>query len=267
MSSRRTTNILLGIILVLIIAVGIYYFLIPSKTAVPENSGQNVSSTTPSSVNYTIRNTKESNAEKFYTIQTSYPVFSLNDGAVEKKINTNVANLIGQEIDSYKSSFNDGSVSPGAPSAYGTSTFQIDFNIVTNTRLKTILPLRFDENFYSAGAAHPGETIITKNYDLRTGLEITLASIFKPGAAYLEALSDYSIKTLEQKLGPDANADDIRTGAGPSNENFDHFLITDKGLLIIFNEYQVAAYAAGAQEITIPYNVLQDILNPNLNLL
>ena len=51
-------------------------------------------------------------------------------------------------------------------------------------------------------------------------------------------------------------------GAKPTPENYAVWNISAEGLVITFNEYQVAAYAAGPQEVVIPFAALKDILDP-----
>jgi hypothetical protein len=55
----------------------------------------------------------------------------------------------------------------------------------------------------------------------------------------------------------------IDAGAGPRADNYRAWNITRKGLWITFDPYQVAAYAAGPQNILVPYSVLKDIIKPD----
>ncbi len=250
---------LLIFFLVLVIIAALFYFFFPVKTQAPEKSIQTGTTTLEAAFTYTTKTITEDNKDKFYSITSTYPVFSLSNAEAQKNLNDNIVLLVNQETGAYKSSF-DGTANPGGQ--YGASTFALTFSIDANQTLKNILPIKFNEDFYSAGAAHPGATIVTANYDLTSGEPISLVSLFRPGSQYLDVLSSYSINALEDKLGADTSADTIAVGAGPKEDNFGTFLITDQGLLVIFNEYQVASYAAGEQEITIPYSSLKNILNP-----
>lgn len=44
----------------------------------------------------------------------------------------------------------------------------------------------------------------------------------------------------------------ISEGTAPKEENFENFLITDNALIIIFDPYEVAPYAAGSVFVEIP---------------
>ena len=52
----------------------------------------------------------------------------------------------------------------------------------------------------------------------------------------------------------------IERGAGPEAENYTSWTIGKKGLGIIFDAYQVAAYAAGPQHVLVPYSALKDLM-------
>ncbi|MFS8085155.1 MAG: RsiV family protein, partial [Acidobacteriota bacterium] len=45
--------------------------------------------------------------------------------------------------------------------------------------------------------------------------------------------------------------------------NYKAWVITKKGLWIVFDPYQVASYAAGPQTVLVPYSVLKDIIKPD----
>jgi hypothetical protein len=55
----------------------------------------------------------------------------------------------------------------------------------------------------------------------------------------------------------------IQRGAGPDAENYGSWTIGKKGLGIIFDSYQVAAYAAGPQHVLVPYSALKDLIKPD----
>jgi hypothetical protein len=246
------------ILLVLLVILALFYFLKTPKTIAPETTEQTATTSSGEVIfTYSTKTISEDNKDKSYSIRANYPVFALKDANVEKAVNNSVALFVQDEVSSAKSNFGDTNNPNGQN---GQSTFSMSFSITTNQRLKDILPIKFDESFYSAGAAHPGDNIVTANYDLSTGQSISLASLFQPGSKYLETISSYSINALKNKLGSDADLTQIKTGAAPKSDNFQAFLITDQGLVIIFNEYQVAAYAAGEQEVTIPYSALSSIL-------
>jgi hypothetical protein len=128
-----------------------------------------------------------------------------------------------------------------------------------------LISVEFDIGGYYAGAAHPNSYTEVLNFDLKNGKALRLADLFKPGAKYLQVVSTYSINDLKAQAkskGPDSmlSDDTIRSGAGPDPKNFKSWTITRKGLSLTFDAYQVAPYAAGPQNVLIPYSALKDII-------
>ena len=138
------------------------------------------------------------------------------------------------------------------------SSIDIDAGVVTATG--HLLSIFFAESTYSAGAAHPNHNGAVLNYDLQAGRALQLSDLFKPRAAYLARLAQICIGVLKK----DGVSDDewIERGAAPEAENYARWNITPQGLLITFDQYQVASYAEGPKEIIIPYATLKDIIDP-----
>jgi hypothetical protein len=122
--------------------------------------------------------------------------------------------------------------------------------------------LQFIASTYTGGA-HPNSFSFTINYDLKNGRELALADLFQPNSNYLKAISDYSINDLKTRLTDMSDDDWIAGGAGAEAENCSSWNITEKGLMINFDPYQVAAYAAGPQTVIIPYENLKGLWKPD----
>jgi hypothetical protein len=110
------------------------------------------------------------------------------------------------------------------------------------------------------GGAHPNTAYYSLNYDLTEGRSLALADLFKPGSAYLEKLSTYCLKTLRSR--EDVRLFGEKAGTAPEAQNYTVWNVTPDGLLITFNEYQVAVYAAGPQLVLVPYARLKDFIDP-----
>jgi uncharacterized protein YecT (DUF1311 family) len=96
------------------------------------------------------------------------------------------------------------------------------------------------------------------------GRRVEFAELFTPKG--VQRVSDIAIARLKQDIGgPDgmSDMDWIRRGAGPNARNFSSFALLPRELLITFDAYQVAAYAAGPQEVRIPLAQLRDVMRPN----
>jgi hypothetical protein len=117
-----------------------------------------------------------------------------------------------------------------------------------------LISVLFYVDGYVMGAAHPFHYSHSMNYDTAAVRMLELEDLFRPGTDYLGVLSQYSLDDLERQ-----GVLEWEEGALPQAENFQRWNITPQGLLISFDEYLVAPYAAGPQEVLIPYRVLAPV--------
>jgi hypothetical protein len=160
-----------------------------------------------------------------------------------------------------KSFKNDyGKVDPGAtlPPEIAALGSYIDVTYEVLEADPALISIKFNADWYGAGAAHPNSFSVTLNYDLTKGKVLKLADLFKPNTNYLKALADYSIKTLKA-----AGRLDFPEGAEPTENNYRSWNITKDGLQINFDDYQVTPHAVGPQQVIVPYSVLKSLINPN----
>lgn len=197
------------------------------------------------------RVTSEESQSRRYTIKASWPYLEWEGDPRIEPFNLMVEALVENEIQSFK----DGIAGlPDDPAlAEFSSSLQITYSI-TNSEYG-VLSVLMHISFYSAGAAHPGSYSHTINYNLYEGKQITLQDLFAPGINYLAPIADHCLHDLRNRevLG-------WEDGALPKSENYQNWNITPNGLLVTFDEYQVAPYAAGPQAVTIPYAQLKDII-------
>jgi hypothetical protein len=141
------------------------------------------------------------------------------------------------------------------------STFDADGSVLWAR--PPIVSVVVDVSVYYAGAAHPGHYAITVVWDEETGRALTHEDLFRRGSGWEEVLSRASIAALEADLGEMADPDWIAEGAGPLAENFSRWALTEEGLVLFFDPYQVAPYAAGPQAVTIPRAALAEVADPD----
>ncbi len=184
-----------------------------------------------------------------------YPVMT-NYEKAETSFNNDVKNLVVQERDAFLVEL-DGIELPRVtdPGSY----FRADYEILNS---QDFLSIKFVFDTYVSGAAHPNSFTKAYNFDLITGRPISWTEIFKPGSNYLQVVSDKSGQKLLAKNNEEEFTDivSIREGTKPNPENFKTVNIADKRLIITFDAYQVASYAAGPQVIEIPFSDLYEIL-------
>lgn len=132
-----------------------------------------------------------------------------------------------------------------------------------NNRYISIL---MQTEWYLRGAAHPSHSMDTYIYDYKKDKLVNTADLFKVNSNYLEVLSKLvkeDLKLQSEKPDSSYSYDEsfVDYGASAKAENFKRVLLTQSGLVIYFQEYEVSSYAEGERKVIIPYSKLKDILN------
>jgi hypothetical protein len=196
---------------------------------------------------------KETNQTPPFTITSQTPQLTGSDDPRVAAFNQRLNELVTKEVDIWRQSF----LQNTAPTVNNGSTLDMTYTLLS--QIGELWSFKFDFSFYADGAAHPGLNSMTLNYDLGQGRELALADLFLPNANYLEAISKYCIAELSKQPFFDGA---FAEGAQPTLENYRNWNMTPDGLMITFDEYQVAPYAAGPQKVVVPYSELQTLINP-----
>jgi hypothetical protein len=190
-----------------------------------------------------------------YTISAQTPRFAGVDDPRVQDFNKAVSDLIQHEIGYFRE--NVLAQMPAHPVSSG-SSFNAQYTVIFQGG--SLWSLKFDFSGYADGAAHPYHYSLTYNYDLEQGQELSLEQLFPADSDYLRTLSRYCIAELSKRdIGFYGG---FQQGAEPTPQNYRNWSITASGLLVTFDEYQVAPYAAGPQTITVPYRELTTVMNP-----
>lgn len=182
-----------------------------------------------------------------YTIELSYP--RTGHQAIDREIETWARGLA--------KDFAEGAKDQG-PNPIGPWSADLSYVVVRNDG--AMFAVHFTYYTYSGGA-HPNSVFETFNFLLPDGMRVELAELFTRKG--IERISAMSIARLRQDLGgPDGMTDTdwIGRGAGPNARNFAAYVLLPNELAIYFDAYQVAAYAAGPQEVHIPLAKLKDVM-------
>lgn len=205
----------------------------------------------PNLKSYSIVDKKETEVTTAYSIDNTIPQISgLTNKATQDDFNQYVNDSVLRVNRTVK--FTD----PNLGSGKNTIELKYDIEYATNDFVSIMI-----SGYQYMGGAHGFTVFIPINYDLKNNTRIELSDLFKSGADYLTKLSTYSIARLKTKLGADADQKWIEDGAAAKAENYQLFTFSESGLKITFGDYQVAAYAAGPQNVTIPWSELKTILN------
>lgn len=127
----------------------------------------------------------------------------------------------------------------------GNLTLDITYTSVQSATVQTYI---FVVNSYTGGA-HGLQFRKTFSFN-KEGQLLTLSSLFSNGFDGLPSFAKAVQKELLKR--PGADADWIAEGASAKEENYRSFVVTDTGITILFDPYQVAPWSDGAIDISIP---------------
>ena len=202
----------------------------------------------------------EANKQLSYIIDVEFPQISGKTlTAHAKEFNRLMGNMVKESMQQFKNYVKaDVPHMQTLPESIRHNKLHIDYDIdLIKPVNHTFISVRLSIEGMQAGRAHPYHTYKVLNFDLNQGKVLTLNDIFKPGKNYLKAFAKYSNATLSKKLQDKWM---IAKGTAPIPKNYQFWNIQSDGILITFNEYQVAPYANGAQEVEIPYPILQPLI-------
>ena len=202
----------------------------------------------------------EKNDELRYEIKVNYPQLKgMSNEDAQVKINSYIEYFITQSIKDSKNEMKDWQI----PDELDFNS-SFEFNYGVDNLNNDVFSIRIENFSYYAGAAHPSTYISSMNFNLTNGEYINFSELFRSDSDYLQYISDFCIFDLKRSgRENEIEFDDewLNTGAGPIEENFKSYNITEKGLIITFNDYQVGPYVIGQQEVLIPYEKITNIVN------
>jgi len=249
MEKRKRETALIILSLVLVAGIGFFGARAPQKPRTPAIETVTVASEDP-----------------LYSFDAQYPAFSgLSDTRTENGLNAAVKTYVDGAMQSFRQE-------TAGDAGSGNTTIPEDMknSFVMRYEVELFTPdlasIRFEISTYATDATHQFDSTSAFNYDIRTGNPLGLGDMFLPDSGYLETLSAYATNALldEFKDEQDAVGPMIQEGAGPDPENYQNIFLTKDGLLIVFDPYQVAPYAAGTIEVTVPYSEIAGAMNPNV---
>lgn len=186
-----------------------------------------------------------------YILDVKYP-----QGFKTDSVNTAIKSFIDSTQKAFMNELSEDEDTPAdAPGKTGLNvTYSIPY------KSDTALSVQFNVSIYHKGAAHPANTVAVVNFV--KGQEVKLADLFVSGADYLKPISAFAKKAITAKKISDEQW--ISEGTKPTTENYAVWYFTDKGIAVLFNSYQVAAYVYGEQTINIPLSLISVMLKPEI---
>lgn len=143
---------------------------------------------------------------------------------------------------------------------YSPGPLTLDISYETASFSETVRSLKFTIYDYTGGA-HGNTFFQTFVFDTANARELTLQDVFAAGDPLAE-VAGFARDQLSATLGDMTDAEWLESGTAPTPENYANWILTSDSLVFFFPPYQVAAYAAGPQTVTIPLSAINDLLDP-----
>jgi hypothetical protein len=207
------------------------------------------------------RQIKETDKKLMYEVSAQYPQLTGGNNPNFEKFNQTARALVTKKVAGFKKDMAPKDGEEPRPEGSMGSTLNVGYTVIMAQ--DDLISVKFDVGSYYQGAAHPNSYTDVINYDLKNGKQLKLSDLFKPGAKFLQAISNYTIADLKKQGKEKGLIDgDIESGAAPLAKNYQSWNITKKGLNVTFDAYQVGPYAAGPQFVMVPYSALKEVINP-----
>lgn len=205
---------------------------------------------------------KEINERLGYDLDISYPQIDNPQTPHERGFNRRVKKMIERDVREFRAFCAKNKKYPDGTERRG--EFHMGATYVVLYAAPELLSVLLTMESFT-GYVNADWYPVPLNYDLKTGRELKLSHLFKPGAKYLEALSAYSVAEFG-RVGLNCGGDGIgnehwmREGTAPKADNYSSWSLTPSGIQINFGEYQVGPGCLGLRRILVPYAQLKDIL-------
>ncbi|MDZ5255036.1 DUF3298 and DUF4163 domain-containing protein [Clostridium sp. LIBA-8841] len=192
----------------------------------------------------------EENTDK-HEVKVKYPMIHGGEKEVVDKINKTIENytldwindikLLGEE---YSKEYEKAGTPMPKMEAY--SLFE-----AFNTDEVISLPVTY---YQYTGGAHGLTTKVSYNYDLKTGKILKLNDLFKEGFDYKSIIDKKVREDIEKEKDIYFENGALFKGV---NENQAYYLNKD-GIIVYFQQYEIAPYSSGIREFKIPYGELKE---------
>lgn len=197
------------------------------------------------------------------SIDAVYPVLPGEAPAVDAA-NREIRALVDGVIGTFRGQAGEYAAGPGAEGqGWEGPDWSLTLDYDSPHRTDRYLAIPFTGYEYTGGA-HGMPLNLPLVIDLASGRRVPPEGLFRPGTNWLERLSEHCLKALRGRELLSADDQWLREGTAPTLENYGLLLPGSDGLTVTFAPYSVAPYAAGIQEVLIPYRELKGLLDPKL---
>jgi hypothetical protein len=191
-----------------------------------------------------------------YTIAADLPrITGLADAGVQARVNDRIRQEVQGKVDFYREAFEDTDYFEDLPAS------EMGLGSEATLVNDRVLSLRFDEYWYFSGAAHPDDDRWTLLFNLETGDEYSLPELLSADSAPLALLT-----LVEQRLVDDYYEGDIeglRAWIDLTEQlEFGFWALTPTTFDVSYGKYTVGPGVLGSVTVSIPYDELGALINP-----
>ncbi len=247
-------KILLGLLLVVLAIIGALFYAHRASNVVVAPVNENTPM--PAAGDWPSTKVSEANItdnKSYYTISAVYPV--TRDAVITGYFKTFVEQAIAQFKDDTSWAATDASTAPAEAAAL---TLNITYTEQKGTYADNYI---FSTTTYTGGAHGLAST---KTFSFSsTGQLVSLSSLFTNGLNGLKTVAPYVKSQLASTL-PAGDQSFIDSGTEATQDNYQSFVVSDDGVLFMFDPYQVAPYSDGQQSVKVPLTVFRSIASPDI---
>lgn len=222
-----------------------------------DKDGSKVSIENVNKNNIVINNLKECSESATLKVTVQYPELKgLESTDVENQLNSVFAKLAEAAIAEGKEA--EKNIIPEQTAAGIKAEVYFTYDVKYNSN--GYLSIVFQDYVYSGGA-HGLTVQSSHTYDLKTGKEYAIKDLFKSGTDYVSIISAEVKKQMQE-----GDMSYTLTPFEAIKPDQDYYL-SNKGLVVYFQQYEYYPYAMGIPEFTIDYSEFSGLLNPEIEFL
>lgn len=258
--SNHPYKFIVPLVILILVGIALWYVLsrpVPPAPAEPTPIGQ-------------VRETNETIEDYglYHEISAEYPGRTKLTGAADEAAVASMRGFLEESIIDFKDNSGLSSLTPEDIEMFGLGgdrkyAFGATYRTFSSERTFSYV---FDVYVDTLGA-HPNAYHKTFTFDLATGAELGIWSIFEPQDAYLDVLPSIARRELPGLIATkagipvsDVDIDYIESGTEPTQFNYDDFYFDGDDLVVVFQPYQVGPWVIGTQELPIAKTELVNIL-------
>jgi|ERR1035437_1099326 hypothetical protein len=121
----------------------------------------------------------------------------------------------------------------------------------------TSFTMTWTDDSFPVGKAYGVETI---NYDLSTGMRISMDQVFADSSTALVFMSGSVLPQLVAELGPDYDASVAVEGTSPSPDHYAYWALSLKGIKVTFSQNQVTLKSGPLPFVVVPWSAVKSVM-------